>query len=457
MSLIPDVTAPKSFQLWQWITNPIKYLQNCDRQYGDTYAVQLSNLFKGVVFVSNPAAIQQLLTGDTKQFAALSDTNQLLRPFLGDRGTILLEGIEHKQRRQLVMPAFHGDKIRVYTDLIQQITRDLIQKWPLQSKINVREQMQSISLLVILQAVFGLYQGERLDLIQQKLVDVLEIFDSPLKSGLMFLPKLQQDWGPWSPWGKVQRDLAALDKLIYQEIADRRQTYESDQSSGGVAARTDILSLLIGSQDADGNGMNDQELRDELMTLLFAGHETTATALSWAIYWSNYLPEVQAKLLAEIATLGSERDITAINKLPYLGAFCSEVLRIHPVAILTFARVAQEAVSLQGYDIAPGTVVMGCIYQTHHRPDIYPDPDVFKPERFLERQFSPYEYVPFGGGSRRCIGLALAQMELKLVVVEILANCQLQLIDKLPIAPVRRGVTLAPQTGVNIKVVSKNI
>jgi cytochrome P450 family 110 len=454
MSSIPDVTAPKLLQLWQWITNPIKYLQNCDRQYGDIYAVQMSSLFKGVVFVSNPAAIQQMLTSDTKQFAALSATNQLLRPFLGDRGTILLEGTEHKQRRQLVMPAFHGDKIRAYTGLIQQITQDLIQKWPLAEKINAREQMQSISLLVILQAVFGLYQGERLDRIQQKLVDVLEIFDSPLKSGLIFLPQLQQNWGSWSPWGKVQRDLAELDNLIYQEIADRRQ---SDQSSAGDAARSDILSLLICSQDADGYGMNDQELRDELMTLLFAGHETTATALSWAIYWSNYLPEVRTKLLAEIATLGSERDMAAINKLPYLAAFCAEILRIHPVAILTFARVAQEALSLQGYDIAPGTVVMGNIYQTHHRPDIYPEPDVFKPERFLDGQFSPYEYVPFGGGSRRCIGLALAQMELKLVLVEILTSCQLQLIDKLPIAPVRRGVTLAPQTGVNIKVVKKNI
>jgi cytochrome P450 family 110 len=449
MSTIPDVTAPKAFQLWQWITNPIKYLQNCDRQYGDIYAVQMSNLFKGVVFISDPAAIQQMLTSDNKQFAALSTTNQLLRPFLGDRGTILLEGVEHKQRRQLVMPAFHGDKIRVYTGLIQQITRDLINKWPLQQNINARVQMQSISLLVILQAVFGLYQGERLDRIQQKLVDVLEIFDSPLKSGLIFIPQLQQNLGPWSPWGKVQRDLAELDQLIYQEIADRRQNYQPN--------RSDILNLLIGSQDADGQGMTDQELRDELMTLLFAGHETTATALSWAIYWSNYLPAVQAKLLAEIATLGSDRDLTAINKLPYLGAFCAEVLRIHPVAILTFARVAQEAVSLQGYDVAPGTVVMGCIYQTHHRPDLYPEPDEFKPERFIDRQYSPYEYVPFGGGSRRCIGLALAQMELKLVLVEILTNCQLQLTDQLPIAPTRRGVTLAPKTGVNIQVLTKNL
>jgi cytochrome P450 family 110 len=447
MTLVPDVKASNAIQLWQWITNPVKYLRNCDRQYGDIFAVQMSGLFKGVVFVSNPAAIQQLLTSDTKQFIAPGSVNQILRPFLGNRGTILLDGAEHRQRRQLVMPAFHGDKIRVYTSLIQQITRDLIQQWPVNTTINAREQMQSVSLSVILQTVFGLYQGERFDRIRTELIHVLSLFDSPLKSGFVFVPQLQKDWGAWSPWGKFQRSLAALDRLVYQEIADRRQNYQSD--------RTDILNLLIGSQDADGNGMDDQELRDELMTLLFAGHETTATALSWAIYWSNFLPDVQDKLRAEIATLGTDRDMAAINKLSYLGAFCAEVLRIHPVALLTFPRIAQEAVSLQGYDIAPGMVVMGCIYLTHQRPDLYPEPDVFKPERFLERQFSPYEYVPFGGGSRRCIGLALAQMELKLFLVEILTNCELQLTDKLPIKPVRRGVTLAPQTGVNIQVVKK--
>jgi cytochrome P450 family 110 len=448
MPLIPDVNIPKVIQLWQWITNPVGYLHSCDRQYGDTFAVHFSKLFDGVIFVSNPAAIQQLLTSDTKQFAAPGTANQLLQPLLGNRGTILLDGIEHRQRRQLVMPAFHGDKVRVYASLIQKITRDLIQQWPENVTINAREQMQSVSLLVILQTVFGLYQGERLDIIQKKLVEVLANFDSPLKSSFVFIPKLQQDWGAWSPWGKVKRSLAELDRLIYAEIADRRRDYQPD--------RTDILNLLIGSQDADGQGMDDQELRDELMTLLFAGHETTATALSWAIYWSSYLPEVREKLMADIATLGTDRDLIAINKLPYLGAFCAEVLRIYPVALVTFPRVALETVSLQGYDIAPGKVVMGCIYLAHHRPDLYPEPDLFKPERFLEQQFSPYEYVPFGGGSRRCIGLALAQMELKLVLVEILTNCQTQLTDKLPIAPARRGVTLAPRTGVNIKVVKKH-
>jgi cytochrome P450 family 110 len=324
-----------------------------------------------------------------------------------------------------------------------------VQQWPMQTTINAREQMQSISLSVILQTVFGLYQGEQLDRLRAKLIDVLALTDSPLKSSFVLVPKLQQDWGAWSPWGKFKRNLAELDKLIYQEIADRRRNYQPD--------RSDILNLLIGAKDADGQGMDDQDLRDELMTLLFAGHETTATALSWAIYWATYLPEVRAQLVAEIATLGPDRDGIAVSKLPYLNAFCSEVLRIHPVAMLTFPRVAKEQVSVQGMDIAPGTIVMGCIYLTHHRPDLYPEPELFKPERFLDRQFSPYEYFPFGGGARRCIGLALAQLELKLVLAEVLANCELQLTDNLPIAPARRGVTLAPQTGVNIQVTKKVI
>jgi cytochrome P450 len=197
--------------------------------------------------------------------------------------------------------------------------------------------------------------------------------------------------------------------------------------------------------------MNDRELRDELMTLLFAGHETTATALSWALYWIHYLPEVKEKLLAEIASLGDDRDNVAINRLPYLNAVCSETLRIYPVGMLTFPRLVTEPVSLQGYNLPIGTVVIACIYLTHHRPELYPEPKKFKPERFLERQYSPYEYLPFGGGSRRCIGMALALMEMKLVLVEILSNCRLELLETQPVRAVRRGITLAPLGGVKMK------
>ena len=445
MALPPTIVTPKSIQLGQWITNPLKYLHNYDRECGDIFTLNMVGALDRTVLLSNPTAIQQMLTTDTKQFAAPGSSNQILKPFLGERGVILLDGAEHRQRRQLVMPQFHGDKIKAYTELICTVTKELIGEWQVGETINLREEMQSISLSIILQAVFGLYKGERYERIRDGLIKVLALIESPINASFLLIPILQQDLGSWSPWGKFVRDRAALDRLIYQEITERRQNYEPD--------RSDILNLLIGSKDADGNGMSDIELHDELMTMLFAGHETTATALAWAIYWINYLPEVKQKLLAEVTTLGTERDPIQISRLPYLNAVCSETLRIYPVGMLTFPRIAQEPVTLQGYDLEPGTVVAGCIYLTHHREDLYPEPDLFKPERFLKRQFSPYEYLPFGGGSRRCIGMALAQLELKLVLVEMLTHCQLELTGELPVAAVRRGVTLGPKGGIEARVV----
>jgi cytochrome P450 family 110 len=449
MTSLPTIRTPAPIQLWQWISNPLEYLHNYDRQCGDICEITMSGTLNRAVLISNPQTIQQVLTNDTKQFAAPGSSNQILKPFLGARGVILLDGAEHRQRRQLLMPQFHGDKIRAYTDLICAVTKDLIAEWSIGETINLREQMQSISLSVILQAVFGLHKGDRYDQIRDGLINVLSLLESPLNASFLLIPALQQDLGAWSPWGRFIRDRAALDRLIYQEITNRRHNYDAN--------RADILTLLIGAQDADGNRMTDTELHDELMTLLFAGHETTATAISWAIYWVNYLPEVKQKLLAEIATIGTDRDPLVISKLPYLNAVCAETLRIYPVAMLTFPRITQAAVTLQGYTIEPGRIVSGCIYLTHHRPDIYPEPHRFQPERFLDRQFSSYEYLPFGGGSRRCIGMALAQLELKLVLVEMLTHCQLELTGELPVVPVRRGITLGPKGGIEAKVFSSII
>ncbi len=448
-TLPPSVNTPNFLQLWRWIITPLEFLHEYERECGDIFTVSMTGGFEGAVFISNPQAIQQLLTSDTKQFSAPGEINQILRPFLGSNGTILLDGREHRQRRQLLMPQFHGDKVRVYTDLMRKITRETIAQWQVGETTIVREEMQSISLSIILQTVFGLYRGDRYDAIRAKLIEVLSLVESPLSSGLLFFPALQMDLGGWSPWGKFVRNREELDRLIYAEIAERRAENNLD--------RSDILSLLINSRDADGNGMSDVELRDELMTLLFAGHETTATALSWAIYWTHYLPEVKEKVLAEIATVDPDADALTISKLPYLSAICSETLRIYPVGMLTFPRMTQEPISLQGYEIPANTVVVGCIYLAHHREDIYPEPESFKPERFLNRQFSPYEYFPFGGGSRRCIGMALAQLELKLVLFEVLANCQLQLTGDLPVTPARRGVTLGPKGGVMAKVLSSSV
>jgi len=210
------------------------------------------------------------------------------------------------------------------------------------------------------------------------------------------------------------------------------------------------LSLLIMAQDEDGNGLSDAELHDELMTLLVAGHETTATAIAWGMHWAHHQPEVLRQIRDEIATAQAGDDAMALTKLPYLEATCNEILRIYPVAMLTFPRLVQEPIELLGHPIEPGTMLVGSIYLVHHREDLYPQPHEFRPERFLERQFSAFEFMPFGGGARRCIGYALAMYELKIVLGTLLAHYNFELASDRPAIPERRGVTLGMKNGVEM-------
>jgi cytochrome P450 len=200
----------------------------------------------------------------------------------------------------------------------------------------------------------------------------------------------------------------------------------------------------MSARDENGQGLADAELRDELMTLLVAGHETTATALTWALYWIHKIPAVRSRLLAELQAVDDRADAGAVFRLPYLNAVCCETLRIYPVAMLTFARVAKTPVELEGCSLEPGTIVIGCIYLAHRREEIYPDPDEFRPERFLERRYSPFEYLPFGGGVRHCIGMAFAQFEMRVVLAGILSSFELALADDRSVRPVRRGLTSGP-------------
>jgi cytochrome P450 len=233
-----------------------------------------------------------------------------------------------------------------------------------------------------------------------------------------------------------------IDQLLFAEIAERRQHPDEN--------RQDILSLMMAARDEDGQPMSDIELRDELLTLLFAGHETTATGLAWSLYWVHQQPEVYQKLMAELYSLAPDADPMTIFKLPYLTAVCQETLRIYPVGMLTFPRVAKRLTQIMGYSIKAGTGVVACIYLVHRHPEIYPEPEKFKPERFLTRKFSPYEYLPFGGGVRQCIGLALAQFEMKLVLATILRSYELELAEKRPVKAARRGVTLSPLGGIRM-------
>jgi cytochrome P450 len=299
--------------------------------------------------------------------------------------------------------------------------------------------MPDITLQIILRVVFGINPGSRYQQLKELLSSLLEDVTTPLYSSLFFFPPLQRDFGAWSPWGHFRRRLEQIDALIYAEISQRR--FENDTS------RTDILTMLMSARDDNGEQMSDVELRDQLVSLLLLGYETTAAVLAWAFYLIHSSPQVHNKLMQELDTLGDAPDPEAIARLPYLTAVCQETLRIYPIALICTPRMVKESVQLAGYKFGAGTILVPCIYLAHRRPEAYPQPEQFEPERFLKQKFSPYEYLPFGGGSHACIGMAFSMYEMKLVLATILSRFGLELADKRPAHPVRRGITIVPSAG----------
>ncbi|MDY6938955.1 MAG: cytochrome P450 [Cyanobacteriota bacterium] len=437
-------TTNPTLQMFQWVTNPLGYMETNQKRFGEVFTARFGPQFE-LVFFSHPEAIREILSADARTFDS-GRANGILLPLVGDNSLLLLDGERHKQERKLLMPPFHGDRMKTYATLIQEITRGVMERWPTDKPFSVRSATQEVTMRVILNAVFGLSDGLRYESVRQLMTTVLDMTGSPLGSSLLFFRGLQRDFGSWSPWGRFLRRKAQLDELLFAEIRERRENLDE--------SRTDILTLLLLARDEEGNAMSDRELRDELLTLLLAGHETTATALAWALYWIHKLPEVRSKLRKELAELGENPDPMEIVKAPYLNAVCQETLRIYPVALITFPRVVKSSLSVMGHHFGPETSLAPCVYLTHHRPELYPDSKQFKPERFLERQYSPYEFYAFGGGHRRCLGQALAIYEMKLALAKIVSEVDLVLPDDRPIEPVRRGVTLAPSGRLQLMVKS---
>ncbi len=430
---LPDgpKTSP-SLQTIQFLLRPRETLDTWSQQYGDTFRL-LGKDLPALIYFSSPDAIQTIFTSEPEYLSSTQKSN-LVKLLLGEHSLIFLSGDSHQRQKRLLMPPFHGERMREYGQSICSITEQVISQYTLGKIFNVRSIMKEISLSVILSAVFGLQKGSRYEQLKQLLNSILELLDYPLSSILLFFPFLQQDLGPWSPWGSFIRQLQQIDQLVYDEISERR-------AQGDLLSR-DILSLLLSARDEADQPMTDAELRDELLTLVFAGYETTTAALSWALYWVHYLPEIREKLLGELRDFSSGSDPSAIARLSYLTAVCRETLRLHPIALSAFARTVHKPFEVGGYQLEPGTIVNVSIYLAHHREAVYPQPKQFRPERFLAKQFSPYEYLPFGGGSRRCVGAELAQFEMKLVLATILSRVQLRLISSRPLKPVRRGITM---------------
>ncbi len=433
-------------QTFQWLSSPLEYMEDCAKRYGDLFTLRLGQNSTPQVFISNPQAIQQIFNTTPKQLDS-GEAAGVKSPLLGQQSLLALDGKPHQRQRKLLTPPLHGERMLAYGHLIGNITAQVTSQWQIGEPFTVLPFMQEISFQVILKAVFGLEDGSRYEKLKELLIAILNPKTPIIRTVLLLFPSLRQDLGAWSPWGKYLRLRQQIDELIYAEIQERKA--QPDPS------RTDILSLMMSARDEAGEPMTDLELRDELMTLLVAGHETTATSLAWAFYWVHHLPQVREKLLEELDKLGENPDPNTIFQLPYLNAICCETLRLYPVAISALNRVVKSPLQIGGYKFEPGTLLIPSIYLTHHREDLYPQPKQFKPERFLERQFTPYEYLPFGGGNRRCIGMALALFEMKLVLVTILSHWQMELADSKPVQPIRKGLLFGPAGGVRMVVKKK--
>lgn len=438
---------PSLLQTLALVAQPIEFLERCAQRYGDTFTTRvLGWQSPPVVFSGNPTTIAQIFTAPPGRFE-LGKVTHVFRPLTGDRSLMMLDGEAHQQQRQLLMPPLHGDRMRTYGQLICELTRQVIADWPLHQPFSIRATTSEISLRVILRVVFGMTPGPRYHQLKQLLHTLLESVTSPLYSSQFFFPLLQQDLGRWSPWGAFLQQQEKIDALVYTEIRARRAQFDP--------SREDVLTLLLAARDDAGNAMTDEELRDELMTLLLLGHETTASALAWAFYWVHKERSVLERLRQELEPLGDDPNPDRLAQLPYLTAVCKESLRIYPIALISQPRTVKEALEIGGYALNPGTIVIPCIYLAHRRAQTYPQPEQFQPDRFLHQKFSPSEFLPFGGGLRSCIGAAFSLYEMKLVLATILSCYELVATTQGPVKPERRGITFVPSSNFRLSAIAR--
>ena len=443
--LPPGSKIPPVINAVRAIFDQFGMLEKYQDLYGEIFYAPKSSIFPPYVILSNPQAIAKILNADPDLFEMDLQTNASVRVLLGDNSLVLRDGLDHQRQRKLLMPPFHGERMKNYGQTMVEVTQNVIESWQVGQTFRIRDYTQEISLRIILKTIFGIDTGERCDRLKSILIDYLDTFNSPLYSLFLFLPWLQKDLGALTPWSKFIKQKQQIRAILQAECDLRRANPEM--------MGEDILSLLLEARYEDGEPMSDVAIQDELITMLFAGHETTANSLAWSFYWLHRLPEAGAKLRSELTTQ-AKAEFTEIAKLPYLSAVVSETLRLNPVVVF-ISRHLKKPMELMGYQLEAGTSLFPSIYLTHQRADIYPEPKQFKPERFIDRQYAPYEYLPFGGGNRRCLGYAFALYEMKLVLATVMSQVELELLDDRPLKTARRGFTFSPAGGVRMKVKGK--
>jgi cytochrome P450 len=440
--LPPGPRTPAVIQAWHWLSRPIQLMEECAARYGDTFTLHFPFMGRRgdrppLVFFSDPEAVREIFTGDGEDMRS-GEANVALGPIVGDRSLLLLDGARHLRERRLMMPPFHGERMQAYGEVMREVADRAIDRWPVGRPFKIHPSMQEITLDVILRTVFGLDEGAAMDRLRDRITRLLAV-GTERPWALLF----QVDLGPLTPWGQLVRLMREIDEMLFAEIARRR--------AAGTEGRIDVLSMLVAARDESGAPMTDQELRDEMLTLLLAGHETSATTLCWVVNRIVREPAVVARLHAELGRvmnggpLGPER----VAELEYLDATIKETLRLNPI-IPAVVRRLQRPMRIGKVDLPTGVVVTPCIYLTHRRPDVWPDPLRFDPDRFVGARVSPYAYYPFGGGIRRCLGMAFSLYEMKIVLAEVLSRVELRAAPGTSVRLVRRGLTFAPSGGMPV-------
>ncbi|GAC1332097.1 MAG: cytochrome P450 [Candidatus Dormibacteria bacterium] len=420
----PPIPVALSTALWQ--LRFAQYVTYCGKRYGDYFTIGLP-ISRTMVAVSDPAAIKAVFA-DRGESALAGEGNVILEPLLGSNSLLLLDGPEHTRHRRLVHPPFHGSRMNRYADIITRATDDEVQGWPRGRPFQLLPSMQRLTLKVILSAVFGFAEGADAD----HVAALLRRVTAPGSSPLAAVALLKRDIGPIRVWSNFVRDRGLLDEALYEEIGRRREASD-------LAERDDILSTLLQARDEQGAPLSDVELRDELMTLLLAGHETTATALAWFFDQVLHHPGVKERLVRDLAQ----------GDRAYLDATISEVMRLRPVVGMVARKLVRE-MQVGPYLLPAGAVVAPNIFLAHRRPDTYPEPLAFRPERFLDGQPELYSWLPFGGGIRRCVGAEFALFEMRTAIPRILAGVELRAADSRQERISRRAVTLVPARGVRV-------
>ena len=424
--LPPGPRLPRLVQTAGFIVGGVRFLEACRRRYGDL--VTLRTLFdSGFVMVFDPVLVRQVFQSSNHQLHA-GEANALLGPVLGERSVLLLDGSEHLRHRRLLLPSFHGEQMRAWTQAMTEATDVEIDSWPVGEAFSMLRTMQAVTLRVIISVVFGYEPGVGADELQRRLRAMIEPVAHP--RGLILLQLLERFGARNRAVTRFEDQRRAVDELVYAEITRRRA--EPD-----LAERTDVFSALLLAEDENGERLTDREVRDELMTMLLAGHETTAVGLAWTFDLLLHSPAVL------------ERAIKGENE--YLDAVVKEALRLRPVIPGVGRVVHGEPFKLGRYEIPVGMEINPSIRVIHRRADLYPEPGGFRPERFLGPDVpDTYTWIPFGGGTRRCLGASFALTEMRIVLRRVLERCALRPAEAALEAPMFRGITVAPKNGAQV-------